>query len=73
MGVVAVTPTLALPFRCPLRLQNTAYFAVQRNEIRVAIPHMRLVLHVSDNTGSGYSSSRATATITSIDGRPGAW
>jgi len=43
------------------------------NEIRVANPHMRLVLHVSDNNGPGFSSSRATASITSTDGLAGTW
>ena len=48
MGVVAVTPTgrtTQYDFKTPLVMQGSV------NEIRVANPHMRLVLHVPDNKG----------------------
>ena len=50
MGVVAVTPTrrtTQYDFKTPLVMQGSV------NEIRVANPHMRLVLHVSDNRPRG--------------------
>jgi hypothetical protein len=65
-GSNAYAGAALITVKTPLVLQGSV------NEIRVANPHMRLVLHLSDNTVPGISSPRATASITSID-RAGAW
>lgn len=51
-GVLAVTPTQTHPSAAQYHFKTPAEMRGSVKEIRVANPHMRPVLHVTDNKGS---------------------